>query len=104
MDRIQIPGRRVLTDALEQVHQDRGQQYGPFCQVAETAQEIKLALRRCRSLNGDSGFDTLSCEEQESLDLIATKMARIVSAPTTLFDDWLDIAGYSKLIYGQKDD
>ena len=40
----------------------------------------------------------LSDVQQEALDMIATKMARIVNGDPDKVDNWDDISGYAKLV------
>lgn len=70
---------------------DRGKEYGDFGQMAYLAQRIKDAMRE------GSSWDNMGEEKRESLDMIATKIARLVCGNCDLKDSWHDIAGYAKL-------
>lgn len=78
------PGAYVLDSTL----QARGQKYGDYGAMATVAQKIKESM-------GPRAH--LSAVQRESLDLIATKIARIVCGDPNLPDNWLDIEGYAKL-------
>ncbi len=71
---------------------ERHTTYGTFSGTARVAQQLKHCLRQ-----GDS-HHRLSADQKESLDLIATKLARIVNGNPEYADSWIDIAGYAKLI------
>lgn len=70
---------------------ERARTHGDYSQNASTAQSLKSALRNA------IGWQDLSPRQRESLDLIATKMARIVSGNPDEPDHWNDIAGYAEL-------
>lgn len=67
------------------------QVYGDFEEVGHVAQGMKTILRN--SLNRHA----LSRAEQEALDMICTKMARIVCGDPGQKDSWHDISGYARL-------
>lgn len=71
---------------------EREKTHGNFADVAYTAQNIKNAFVRpeCYSLLGEY--------QKESLDLIATKIARILNGNPNEIDHWKDIAGYANLV------
>lgn len=77
-----------VTDTLDQ----REEQYGDYRDVAKISQLIKMALRDVC----DTG--SLSYAQRESLDMMASKMARIVSGDPDNIDHWLDIEGYARLV------
>lgn len=79
--------RRIETGVLEQ----REKTHGVFDHVAAIAQTIKTELR-----TGDTYHD-LTAAQSEALDLLATKMARIVNGDADHVDHWDDIIGYGKL-------
>ena len=65
--------------------------YGSFKDKASWIQLAKVSIRGCPSWN------SLTPAEQEALDAIMVKMARILFGESHL-DNWLDIAGYATLI------
>ena len=67
----------------------RGSTHGDFTSVSNVAQEIKQSMKRGRS--------ELTVNQQEALDLIATKIARIVCGNPHFPDHWEDIKGYAEL-------
>lgn len=77
--------------SVTQIITKRGETYGEFEDNAAIAQSIKDALRV-------RGWGGLSDDVRESLDLIATKMSRIVNGDPEYLDNWDDIAGYAQLV------
>lgn len=70
----------------------REAQYGDYRDVAKISQLIKMALRDVC----DTG--RLSYFQRESLDMMATKISRIVAGDPDNIDHWLDIEGYARLV------
>jgi len=81
-----------MSDEISDLLKDREKTHGDFSTVAYLAQVIKTDLRV-----GGNSWDDLSAHQQEALDMIATKMARIVCGDFTAVDHWLDIEGYARL-------
>lgn len=78
--------------ALNETLHDRGQEYGDYTHMAYVAQMIKSTMRE-----GES-WPKMTDVQRESLDLIATKLARIVCGNPHNPDSWLDVEGYAKLV------
>lgn len=76
---------------VEQTIQERNRSHGDYEVTARVAQIIKQTLRQ----NATAVLDTRT---MESLDMIATKLARIVSGDPRDPDHWHDIAGYARLV------
>lgn len=70
----------------------RENRYGEFRNVSETSQWLKDIMRSGASWKGMEPF------MQESLDLIANKLARIVNGDPFYDDSWHDVGGYAKLV------
>jgi hypothetical protein len=49
-------------------------------------------------LRSNSSFYAMSADKQEGLDLIMTKIGRILTGDPDYKDNWHDIAGYAKLV------
>jgi hypothetical protein len=78
----------IVTSILDQ----RGSVYGDFENIAHVAQELKLAAR-------DGGkWDALPHDVKESVEMICTKISRIVNGEPEYLDNWDDICGYAKLV------
>lgn len=75
----------------EELLASRRQTHGDFRENALISQAIKTTLR------ASSGWAQLSLAQQESLDMIALKISRIVSGRSNEADHWDDIMGYARL-------
>lgn len=78
---------------IEEVLEKRGTRYGAYRHVAATAQEIKSLFR-----DGRFTWPEMETHMQESLDMIANKLARILNGDPYYDDSWRDIAGYATLV------
>jgi len=67
---------------------EREQTHGRFEEVAYTARTIRYAMVR----------DGLSAVQEEALNMIASKLARITCGNPDEPDHWRDIAGYAELV------
>ena len=74
------------------VLKEREKTHGSYVHVANLAQNLKTEYRKY------SGWTSLNSRQQESLDLIATKIARILNGNPNEIDHWKDIAGYATLV------
>lgn len=68
---------------------EREKTHGSFSNVAQLAQNIKMTMR-----NSNRRINTA---QEEALDLIATKIARIICGNPNEKDHWKDISGYALL-------
>ena len=71
---------------------ERGERYGKFSNHAELSQKLKQARKE------KATWWNLSPSQQESLEMIAHKIARILNGDPNYADNWHDIAGYATLI------
>lgn len=71
---------------------ERQKTHGDFYRVAGTAQELKDVLRRGKN------WKTLDDTQRETLEMIASKIGRILSGNPHEVDHWRDIVGYATLI------
>ena len=77
-----------MGDAVDTL-KERAKTHGHFCDVATSAQVIKSEINRA---------DHLDFTQIEALDMIATKIARILHGNSNEPDHWLDIEGYARLV------
>jgi len=70
----------------------RQERYGEFIHNAEIAQDLKARLREAPN------FEVLSPDMQEALDMIQTKISRILTGNPEYSDNWHDIQGFAKLV------
>lgn len=82
-------------DFIENILRERGKKYGKFKEQSMTSQKIKIILRESPNWN------SLPKDMQESLDLISTKISRILHGDPNHPDSWQDIIGYSQLIHSR---
>lgn len=72
--------------------QDRESNYGSYQANAQLIQQFKNHAR------GMTGWHKMSSDKQQSIDMIFTKIGRIITGDSTHQDSWDDIAGYAELI------
>jgi len=80
--------------SLDAILNERGNTYGSFEDVANVAQEFK-------NITYDSlkaRQKTIYAYQAEALDMIFSKIARIINGNPDQIDSWIDIAGYATLV------
>ena len=83
-----------MTDIIRETLDSRERDYGSFFNNASLAQSLKFCLHQDQY----GRTDDPSCSVQnEALDMICSKMARIKFNPNHK-DSWVDIAGYAQLV------
>lgn len=82
-----------MTD-IKQTLQERGSTYGDFEGQAEITQAMKNMFTYYANLRGKK----LANDQKEALDMIASKIARILNGDPDYDDSWHDIAGYASLV------
>lgn len=82
-----------MTKTTEALLEEREETHGDFTHVADYAQNLKRVMR-----GGGRFDDELSDVMRESLDVIASKIGRILSGNAYEPDHWRDIAGYATLV------
>ena len=82
----QLPNAPTLAD---EILDDRQKTHGDFGEVAVIAQGIKTIIQ--------NNAEFLTSDQNEALDMIATKIARILSGDANEPDHWVDIVGYATL-------
>lgn len=87
-----VKDETIPAQDIETTLEERGSQYGKFVDGARIMQELKITM-----MNTD-GWNNLSYAQQESLEMIAHKIGRILNGNPNLRDHWHDLAGYSTLI------
>lgn len=75
---------------VENTLKERHATHGDFTNHARVAQRLKVVIK----MEGKE----LSDIQQEALDMILHKIARIISGNPNHKDHWHDIAGYAKLV------
>jgi hypothetical protein len=74
---------------------DRTKAYGSFDVMALTIQRIKGVYR------DSPNYDSMPAYQKESLDLMATKIGRLLCGDPYDQDTWYDIVGYAKLAHDE---
>lgn len=69
--------------------------YGNFAEQSVTAQQLKFVMRNIRI---EDEWQNLIADQREALEMIATKISRILHGDPNHIDSWHDIAGYALLI------
>jgi predicted ATPase len=86
--------KTVQEPSVNTLLQERALQYGTFAALAKTAQEFKSVLYR----ELGSRNKRLADDQAEALDMILTKIARIINGNADIADHYFDIAGYATLV------
>lgn len=73
---------------------ERGKVHGDFDEPCRIAQGLKAVIRD--GVNYKQG--RLNAVQMEAIEMIAHKLARIVSGDPSHVDHWVDIAGYAQLV------
>ena len=69
----------------------REKTHGQYAKTAETSQKIKLTMMLSKNWN------KLTEPQAEAIEMIASKLARILNGDPNFRDHWDDIAGYAQL-------
>ena len=84
----------VAEEQIEKILDKRAEQYGTFLRNADIAIKLKQVIH-----NAMVREDThLYPDQLQALDMIATKIGRILTGNPSHLDSWVDIAGYAKLV------
>lgn len=88
-----------MTEGRDPLLQEREKTHGDFRKTARIAIELKHIFRREQEYDSKSSvvLEDKDYRHGEALDLIATKIARLLAGDKNHKDTWLDIAGYAKL-------
>ena len=73
---------------------ERASQYGSYMQASDTAIRIKGIIHNAVARNEAHLYP----DQLQALDMIATKISRIVNGNPNHTDSWIDIAGYATLV------
>jgi len=77
-----------MSDILD----EREKTHGDYPQVSRMAQKLKRAMRRGKN------WRALDDTQRETLEMVATKIGRILSGNPHEPDHWTDCVGYFQLI------
>lgn len=82
------------TDVTTAILTDRGQKYGAYIEQAQTAQRLKRILADVVATR----VTPIRSDAAESMQMICTKLSRLVHGDPEHLDSWDDIAGYARLV------
>lgn len=77
--------------SIEKTLEERSKTHGPFRRYAAIAKRLKRAMFE------EDSYGALSEVQQEALEVIMNKIARILSGNPNEPDHWHDVAGYATL-------
>ena len=83
---------RPEDDTVTQVLAERGKDYGDYASKAQFIQGVKYLMR------SSPNWETMDADMRESMEMIAHKMGRTLYGNPAHKDNFLDIAGYAKLV------
>jgi transcriptional regulator len=81
------------TNEVDNILDERAVNYGSFKDVSEIVQKLKMVAHLAEGRDAVFGPD-----QAEALDMIFTKIGRILNGDPNHVDSWLDIAGYAMLV------
>ena len=82
---------------MNNILEEREKTHGSFITTAAKAQQLKDAMR------GGKNLEELDDMQREALQMIATKIARILEGCHDEVDHWRDLSGYSQLVVRELD-
>jgi hypothetical protein len=77
---------------IEATLDERGARYGSYAEKAAIIQQMKESMRAGSSWAG------MAPDMKESLEMVVSKVGRIVTGDADYSDSWHDIIGYTKLV------
>lgn len=82
----------MLGTDVDAVLKERGSRYGKFTEHARITQNIK------RAMADSPNWATLPDDTKETLEMLAHKVGRVLNGDPEYADNFIDIAGYAKLV------
>jgi len=86
--------RQEEANGVDAILDARGSNYGSFLRLSQVTQRLK-GVAHTFAAQHNKTFDV---DQAEALDLIFTKIGRILNGDPNHVDSWIDIAGYAKLV------
>lgn len=87
-----------VASSVEATLAQRGSRYGDFTDHARVCQSFKSCMIMAMPANSGKGFENLSDVQKQALEVVADKIARILTGDPNYDDNWHDIQGYAKLV------
>jgi len=82
------------TNQIEKILDKRAEQYGTFVRNAIIAIKLKQVIHNAMVRENTQLYP----DQLQALDMIATKIGRILTGNPSHLDSWMDIAGYATLV------
>lgn len=79
--------------SIDDTLKERGNNYGEFTTQGMYTQRLKELFR-----DEDGSWESMDDDMKEALDMIASKIARLINGDPYHIDSWHDIQGYARLI------
>jgi hypothetical protein len=79
---------------VDKILNERASNYGSFLGLSQVTQRLKAVAHQFAGQNNK----TFAPDQAEALDLIFTKVGRILNGDPNHTDSWIDIAGYATLV------
>ncbi len=83
---------------VDGILQERGARYGNFYDHASICQQLKYVISDALVTRDKRDGMLLMPDQQQALDVICDKIARILNGDPDYVDNWDDIAGYATLV------
>ena len=90
---IEVEGAKSAQE-IDAILNNRGSNYGSFLGLSQVTQRLKGVAHQFAGQNNK----TFDADQAEALDLIFTKIGRILNGDPNHTDSWIDIAGYATLV------
>lgn len=81
-----------MSEEITKILEERKATHGDFKSQAYVADSLK------RVMHATTNWQVMDAFKRESLELIATKIARILTGNSNHRDSWVDISGYAELV------
>jgi hypothetical protein len=94
IERLVMKPKKADRVSVDDVVNERGATYGKFENLAEVSQRFKDSLHYFLITRNKY----LAPDQQEAMELIFHKFARIVNGDPDHIDNWKDVAGYATLV------
>ena len=94
------PGEYIVVEGAKDAQEvdaildTRASNYGSFLGLSQVTQRLKAVAHNFAGQNNK----TFAPDQAEALDLIFTKIGRILNGDPNHVDSWIDIAGYATLV------
>jgi hypothetical protein len=80
--------------SVDAILNERASNYGSFLGLSQVTQRLKAVAHQFAGQNNK----TFDADQAEALDMIFTKIGRILNGDANHIDSWIDIAGYATLV------